>query len=79
MNKLAMIWQLSESEMHNLSARDRGCEAPECRKQPDYVLMIDRQPPLVVYACSGHARAWAEDDAAGAESAPAEEGFGYPP
>ena len=69
MNKLAMIWQLSESEIQDLSERDRGCEAPDCSKQPDYVLMIDRQPPLVVYACSSHARAWAEDDATGADAA----------
>jgi hypothetical protein len=68
MQKLAMIWQLSESEIQHLSEQDRGCEAPNCGKQPDYVLMIDRQPPLVVYACSGHARAWAENDPRGADA-----------
>ncbi len=72
MHKLAMIWQLSENEIQNLSEQDRSCEAPDCGKQPDYVLMIDRQPPLVVYACSGHARAWAEDDAEGTGAAPEE-------
>ena len=62
MAKLAMIWQLTEAEKQNLASQSRTCEAPHCESEPEFVLMIDRQPTLVVYACEAHARAWAEDD-----------------
>jgi hypothetical protein len=62
MAKLAMIWQLTEAEKQNLASQGRTCEAPACSVGPEFVLMIDRQPTLVVYACEAHAKAWAEDD-----------------
>ena len=61
LHKFGIIWHISDAEEKRSKELGLHCEAPNCDRWPDYVLLVDREPPIVVYACSEHAKAWAED------------------